>query len=115
METTHRNTLGNLLLAALMAAAGFTKILSAQMVQPEPGERHFARIRQLTFEGNNAESYFSRNGKMLIFQRQEVVDQGCDQEYIINIDGTGLRRISNGWGRTTCGYFFANDQRVLYS
>jgi Tol biopolymer transport system component len=115
MENAHRHTLGNLLVAALMVAAASPKILTAQSVEPEPGERHFARIRQLTFEGNNAESYFSRNGKMLIFQRQEAVDQGCDQEYIINIDGTGLRRISNGWGRTTCGFFFANDQRVLYS
>ena len=88
---------------------------AAHSVQPEPGERHLANIRQLTFGGNNAEAYFSRSGRQLIFQRQEKVDQGCDQEYIINVDGTGLRRISNGWGRTTCGFFYANDQRVLYS
>jgi TolB protein len=87
----------------------------ARSIQPEPGERHLANVRQLTFGGNNAEAYFSRSGRQLIFQRQEKVDQGCDQEYIINTDGTGLRRISNGWGRTTCGFFYANDQRVLYS
>jgi Tol biopolymer transport system component len=34
---------------------------------------------------------------------------------LINVDGTGLHRISNGLGRTTCGYFYDNDQRVLYS
>ena len=83
--------------------------------QPEPGERHLRNIRQLTFGGNNAESYFSGDGKQLIFQRQEKVDAGCDQEYIMNIDGSGMRRVSNGLGRTTCGYFYDHDRRVLYS
>jgi TolB protein len=84
-------------------------------VQPEPGEQHLRNIHQLTFGGNNAEAYFSRSDKQLIFQRQEKVDSACDQEYIMNVDGSGMRRISNGYGRTTCGFFYANDQRVLYS
>jgi Tol biopolymer transport system component len=88
---------------------------SRTFIEPQPGERHLKNIRQLTFGGNNAESYFSRSGRQLIFQRQEHVDAGCDQEYIMDIDGSGMRRISNGLGRTTCGFFYANDQRVLYS
>jgi Tol biopolymer transport system component len=72
-------------------------------------------IRQLTFGGNNAEAYFSRDGKQLIFQRQERVDSGCDQQYIMNADGSGLRRVSNGLGRTTCGYFYDDDRRILYA
>ena len=88
---------------------------SEVFVQPEEGERHLANIRQLTFGGNNAESYFSRDGLRLIFQRQEVVGQGCDQHYVMNIDGSGMRRVSNGQGRTTCGYFYDNDRRILYS
>jgi Tol biopolymer transport system component len=51
----------------------------------------------------------------LIFQRQESVDAGCDQQYIINVDGSGLRRVSNGLGRTTCGYFYDDDRRIFYS
>jgi Tol biopolymer transport system component len=88
---------------------------STAFIEPSPGERHLTHIRQLTFGGNNAEAYFNSKGTQLIFQRQEKVDSACDQEYIINIDGSGLRRISNGLGRTTCGYFYARDQRVLYS
>jgi len=88
---------------------------SARPLEAEAGESHLKNIRQLTFGGNNAESYFSRSGKQLVFQRQDTVGKGCDQEYIINIDGTGLRRVSNGLGRTTCGYFYDNDRRVLYS
>ena len=84
-------------------------------VEPDSGETHLRNIRQLTFGGNNAESYFSGSGRQLIFQRQEKVGEGCDQEYVMNVDGSGMRRISNGLGRTTCGYFFADDSRVLYS
>ena len=88
---------------------------STTWIKPDSGERHFKAIRQLTFGGNNAESYFNLGGTQLIFQRQEKVDSACDQEYLMNIDGSGMRRISNGLGRTTCGYFYAADNRVLYS
>lgn len=81
---------------------------------PEPAERFFGKMVQLTFGGQNAEAYFSSDGKQLILQRQEG-DSTCDQQYIINTDGTGLHRVSNGLGRTTCGYFYANDRRILYA
>ena len=72
------------------------------------------RIRQITFGGQNAEAYFSSDGRRLILQRQEN-DSTCDQQYVINTDGTGLHRVSSGLGRTTCGYFYAGDRRILYS
>ena len=80
-----------------------------------PGETRLRNVRQLTFGGNNAEAYFSRSGTQLIFQRQDSVNAGCDQQYVMNIDGTGMRRVSNGEGRTTCGYFYDGDRRILYS
>jgi len=80
-----------------------------------PGEGHFRNVRQLTFGGNNAEAYFSRSGRQLVFQRQDSVSAGCDQQYVMNIDGSGMRRVSNGQGRTTCGYFYDDDRRILYS
>jgi Tol biopolymer transport system component len=83
----------------------------------EPGERHLGNIRQITFGGNNAEAYFSADGKRLIFQHKDSVakTKGCDQEYVMNIDGSGMHRVSNGQGRTTCGYFIEHDQRIIYS
>ena len=100
-----------LLAACTTAGSGASRVFH----QPEPGETHLRNIRQLTFGGNNAESYFSRSGKQLIFQRQEKVSEGCDQQYIMNIDGSGLHRVSNGLGRTTCGYFYDDDRRILYA
>jgi len=87
----------------------------AASVAPLPGETHLRNIQQLTHGGNNAEAYFSRSGRQLIFQRQEDLSAGCDQEYVMNIDGSGMRRVSNGQGRTTCGFFYDNDKRILYS
>ena len=97
------------------AAAPSPSASSLPVIAPDSGEKHLRNIRQLTSGGNNAEAYFSRNNQMLIFQRQEQVDAGCDQQYIINVDGTGMRRVSNGLGRTTCGFFYDGDRRILYS
>ena len=99
--------------AAPAPAAGTAT--SQVYVDPDSGERHLRRIRQLTFGGNNAEAYFSPDGKRLIFQRQDSVRTGCDQEYVMNADGSDVRRVSNGLGRTTCGYFYDGGRRILYS
>jgi Tol biopolymer transport system component len=84
-------------------------------IEAEAGERHLRNLRQLTFGGNNAEAYFSPSGRRLIFQRQESLAGGCDQQYVMNVDGSGLRRVSNGLGRTTCGYYHDGGRRILYS
>jgi Tol biopolymer transport system component len=81
---------------------------------PAAGETQIANLRQLTFGGQNAEAYFSADGRRLIFQRTER-DGGCDQQYVMNTDGSDLRRVSNGLGRTTCGYFYAGDTRLVYA
>jgi Tol biopolymer transport system component len=92
-----------------------TALLQATTVlAPDSGEVRLRNIRQLTFGGQNAEAYFSRSGRRLILQRQEA-DTGCDQQFVINVDGTGLRRVSSGLGRTTCGYFFDGDRRIFYA
>lgn len=88
--------------------------LQQAAVAPDSGEVHLRNIRQLTFGGQNAEAYFSRSGRQLILQRTPG-DTGCDQQYVVNIDGSGLHRVSSGLGRTTCGYFFAGDSRIFFA
>src|SRR2546421_5597563 len=79
-----------------------------------PQEKHLRNIRQLTFGGENAEAYFSADGKKLIFQSTRDGHE-CDQIYTMNIDGSDVRMVSNGDGRTTCSYYFPNGKRILYS
>ncbi|MGH9820979.1 MAG: TolB family protein [Pyrinomonadaceae bacterium] len=71
-------------------------------------------IKQLTFGGENAEAYFSFDGKQLIFQSKRD-GLGCDQIYTMNIDGSNQKMVSNGEGRTTCSYFLKGGKRILYS
>jgi Tol biopolymer transport system component len=77
-------------------------------------ERHLRNVRQLTFGGENAEAYFSGDGRRLIFQRK-AGGLRCDQIFTMRADGSDLRMVSNGQGRTTCSYFFPRRERVLYS
>ena len=79
-----------------------------------PGEAHLRNIRQLTFGGENAEAYFSHDGTRLIFQSTRD-GRTCDQQYVMNVDGTHVRRVSTGTGKTTCGYFFGGDQRIFFA
>lgn len=78
------------------------------------GERHLKNIKQLSFGGENAEAYFSSDGKQLIFQSKRD-GRPCDQIYSMNIAGSNVRMISNGEGRTTCSYFLKGGKKVLYA
>ena len=80
----------------------------------EPGERRLTNVRQLTDGGENAEAYFSADGTQLIFQSTRD-GRTCDQQFVMNVDGSGLRRVSNGQGKTTCGYFYDGDRRVFFA
>ena len=77
-------------------------------------EKQLKNIRQLTFGGENAEAYFSFDGKKLIFQSTRD-GWPCDQIYVMNIDGREAQRVSTGKGRTTCAYFLRNGKQFIYS
>lgn len=78
------------------------------------GEKRLKNIKQLSFGGENAEAYFSFDGKQLIFQSKRD-GHACDQIYRMNIDGSKVKMVSNGDGRTTCSYFFKGGKRVIYA
>lgn len=99
------------LLVAAVACAGRSPALR---VAPAPGERHLANIRQLTNGGENAEAYFSADGRRLIFQSTRD-GRRCDQQYIMDTDGSHVHRVSTGTGKTTCGYFFAYDRKIFFA
>jgi len=62
------------------------------------------QIKQLTQGGQNAEAYWSPDGKRLIFQSTRPPFD-CDQMFVMNADGSDRHLLSTGKGRTTCGCF----------
>ena len=84
------------------------------------GEKHFANVQQLTFGGDNAEAYFSFDGKWIIFQRTNPKEGIlCDEMFIGKVPGPGekfeYKRVSTGKGRTTCGAFTKDGRHVIYA
>lgn len=79
-----------------------------------PDETHLRNVRQITFGGENAEAYWSFDGQWISFQSTRD-GYPCDQQYVMRADGSDLHRVSTGTGRTTCGYYYKDGTRVLFS
>src|SRR5438045_93778 len=86
--------------------------LSPLLFSADPA--HFGNIRQLTRGGQNAEAYWSPDGKRLIFQSTRKGYE-CDQIFTMNADGSGQKLVSTGKGRTTCAYFLKDNKHILYA
>jgi TolB protein len=96
----------------LLLAIAASAQTSPDMATPQ--EKHLRNVRQLTFGGQNAEAYFSADGKRLIYQSSHG-DIKCDQIFIMNVDGSDQHMVSTGKGRTTCSYFYPNRRKILYA
>jgi len=75
--------------------------------------KHLRDIKQLTYGGQNAEAYWSPDGKHLSFQSTRDKLE-CDQIFVMNADGSDQKMISTGLGRTTCAYFLKDNKHVVY-
>lgn len=77
------------------------------------GEKHLKDIRQLTFGGENAEAYWSPDGKHLVFQNSPTTDS-CDQIFTLDLTTGEVKQVSNG-GRTTCAYYrWPQGDKIVY-
>lgn len=104
----------NLFLFIVILTFVFSGSVFAQTVPAVAGEKHLANIKQLTFGGENAEAYFSFDGKKLSFQSKRD-GRECDQIYTMNIDGSDVKMVSTGFGRTTCSYYLKNGKEIIYA
>jgi Tol biopolymer transport system component len=82
-------------------------------------EKHFKNVQQLTFGGDNAEAYWSYDGKYIVFQRTNPKEGlNCDQIFIGKVpekfgDPFIYHQVSKG-GRTTCSYFLPDGKHIIY-
>ena len=79
-------------------------------------EPHFRHLWQVTKGGENAEAYWSSDGKRLVLQRRNP-DEGleCDQIFVTDRETGALTAVSDGKGTTTCSYFMPGDREVLFA
>lgn len=110
----------------ILAAAVSLNTWAQPTTQPSlthyPQESHLKNVRQLTFGGDNAEAYWSFDGKKVSFQsNNKEWGLSCDQIFYMPVEGMDLSvkgtkapRISTGQGRTTCAYFMPGDKRILF-
>jgi Tol biopolymer transport system component len=120
---TRRALAGAALAAGLAVWLAATAPAQQRPTPPPPGpavihpdEKHFRNLRQLTRGGENAEGYWSPDGKSIIYQRKnEAEGIACDQAFVVDLASGASRRVSNGKGRVSCGYFMDGGRRVLYA
>lgn len=96
-----------------LALAGITFIVTLSNACSQPpadwksAEAAFLKnIEQITFDYVRAgESYFSPDMKHIIFQAEERGSNPFYQMFVMELATKKAWRVSNGIGRTTCGYF----------
>jgi Tol biopolymer transport system component len=76
---------------------------------------YFSDLQQLTFGGENAEAYWSFDGRQLSFQARRETE-GCDRIYRLTVDARPPTPtpVSSGKGATTCAHFFPEGD-LLYA
>jgi Tol biopolymer transport system component len=108
------------LLTSLIACSCFLNVYSQADTLHYPEETHFKNIQQLTFGADNAEAYWSYDGKWIVFQRTALKDSvPCDQIFIGKVPKKGekfsYKMISAGKGRTTCAFFTRDNMHIIYA
>ena len=109
--------LPSLVLTGLLIAVSYFFVRAEELAtrpSEEARETRLQSLKQLTFGGQNAEAYFSLDGGKIIFQSTRPPFE-CDQVFSMNVDGSDVRLLSTGKGRTTCGFFFPDGKRFIYA
>ncbi len=95
-------------------ALAVTWVAAADEIDQEP--RFITNARQLIFEGRRSgEGYFSAEGSKLIFQSEREEGNPFYQMYVLDLNTGDTTRVSPGTGKTTCGFFEPNSDRVIFA
>lgn len=105
--------------AGLAAVFVLVALSLAQETAPDPAAAEAALLkgaRQLTFEGKRSgEGYFSADGTKLIFQSEREPDNPFYQIYLLDLETGDTKRLSPGFGKTTCAWVRPDGKKALYA
>ena len=95
----------------------FTVALQPLRAQDTAKEAQFlTNTRQLIYEGRRSgESYFSADGKFMVFQSEREADNPFYQIYLLNLETGDVNRVSPGTGKTTCAFLRPGSDDVLFA
>lgn len=119
MKVNHMTLFKGLIITALISCNAVKK--NKITILPASTEKHFKHITQLTFGGDNAEAYWSPNGKWITFQsNNKSWGLDCDQIFTSRVSSMmdsnyKPHLISTGNGRTTCSYFLPDNKHILFA
>jgi TolB protein len=81
--------------------------------------KYLKNIRQLTHDHDFAragEAYFSPDMRHIIFQAEEKGGTNpFYQMFVMELEKGKSWRVTNGTGRTTCGYFHPNGKKIIFA
>lgn len=117
---SERGSLSLLLVLGLFGAAAFAWLSPVRASQS--GDEGYnesvllSRIRQLTFDGPRAgEGYFSPDGTRMTLQSEREPGNPFYQIYDLDLTTGDARRISPGYGKTTCSFFQSGTGAIIFS
>ncbi len=103
-------------LFAVIGAVGLAAGLAAQAAPQYKESDFLTRIRRLTVEGRRAgEGYWSPDGKRLVFQSEREPGNPFYQIYALDLATGDTKRISPGYGKTTCSFFRPGTDEILFA
>ncbi|NOT28196.1 MAG: hypothetical protein HOP16_19120 [Acidobacteria bacterium] len=90
---------------------------AATLAAQTPQERDLlSRVRRLTVEGRRAgEGYWSPDGQRLVFQSEREPGNPFYQIYTLNLGTGDSKRVSPGFGKTTCSFFRPGSDQILFA
>src|SRR5437870_2056645 len=99
----------------LMVALALGASPAAQSVANHESD-FLTRIRRLTVEGRRAgEGYWSPDGKKLVFQSEREPGNPFYQIYSLDLTTGDTKRISPGYGKTTCSFFRPGTDEIEFA
>lgn len=85
-------------------------------VQAQQESSFLSRVRRLTVEGRRAgEGYWAPDGQKLVFQSEREPGNPFYQIYVLDFATGDTRRVSPGYGKTTCAFFRPGSDQILFA
>jgi Tol biopolymer transport system component len=108
--------LGNSRFAILVFGLALVSPLAFAADEVAQESRFITNARQLIFEGRRSgEGYFSPHASKLIFQSEREEGNPFYQMYVLDLNTGDTTRVSPGMGKTTCGFFQPDTDRVIFA